>query len=160
MLAAHLAEGPTRVRPMNRLPGPFASAMAALCLVLAVLGAVASVSTAAVHYESESLTAYEQQLSSGQIKAATINRRLRTLRLTLRDGRHVLARYPPHSEPGVVAALKAKGVPVKLLTPTQALKEAKKPVKHKLRYIAAGILVAALLVVGVVLLVNRRRERD
>jgi hypothetical protein len=46
-----------------------------------------------------------------------------------------------------------------VLKPAVAAREASKtPVHHKLRYIAGGILVAVILIVGAVLLVDRRRK--
>jgi hypothetical protein len=133
-----------------------ALALALLCSasMLAVTPALAAVS-----YEKESLAEYEQQLAGGQISAVTINKFIRTLRITLKDGRHVLATYPKHGEPAVAAHLHAKGVPVTVLTPEVAQKEAKsKPVKHKLRYIAGGVLIVVIVIVGAVLLIVRRRR--
>ena len=50
-------------------------------------------------------------------------------------------------------------MPVSVLTPEAAQKEAeRKPVHHKLRYIAGGILILVILIVGGVLLVFRRRR--
>jgi hypothetical protein len=124
-----------------------------VCLAPA-FGASASAAEPVVHYTKESLPEYEKQLAGGQIRAVTINKFLRSLRITLKDGRYVLATYPKHEEANTAAALKAKGVPVTVLLPVAAQKEAKaKPIHHKLRYIAGGIVI-----VGAVLLVDRRRK--
>jgi hypothetical protein len=131
-------------------------AFACLCCALAVAVPVAQ---GAISYEKETLKEYEQQLAGGQIGAVTINKFIRSLRVTLKDGRHVLATYPKHEEVVVAGKLKEKGVPVTVLTPEAAQKEAKsKPVKHKLRYIAGGVLIVVILIVGGVLLVFRRRR--
>jgi hypothetical protein len=112
-----------------------------------------------VHYQKESLQEYEKQLAGGQIQAATFNKKVRSIHLTLKDGRHALVKYAKGQEPAYAAQLRAKGVPVTILQPAQAAKEAKKPVKHKLRYIAGGILVVVVVVVGAVLLIDRKRKR-
>jgi hypothetical protein len=112
-----------------------------------------------VHFQKESVQEYEKQLAGGQIQSVTVNKKVRSLHLTLKDGRHVLIKYGAREEPKYVAQLQAKHVPVTVLQPTQAAKEAKKPAKHKLRYIAGGILVAVVIVVGAVLLIDRRRKR-
>jgi hypothetical protein len=144
--------GPTRAfLPRIAIP-------ALLCLALAP-AAPAGAAEGTVHYVKESLAEYEHQLSSGQITAATINRRVGSVRLTLKGGEHFLVHYGAHEEPKVAAALAAKSVPVTVLKPAEALREAKKvPVKHKLRYIAGGILIAVIIIVGAVLLVDRRRK--
>lgn len=146
---------------MNRPPRAPISALVSLavCLALALLPPLAGAAEGTVAYQSESLTAFEQQLSSGQIHEATINKRVRSVRLTLKDGQHLLAKYQAHEEPKVLAELKAKGVPVSVLSKAQAVKEAKKkPVKHKLRYIAGGIAIVVVVVVGAVVLIDRRRK--
>jgi len=120
---------------------------------------VASAAEGTVHYAKESLSEYEHQLTAGQIAAATINKRIATVRLTLKNGEHFLVHYGKHQEPTIAAALAAKHVPVTLLKPAEQIAEAKKtPVHHKLRYIAGGILIAVIVVVGAVLLVDRRRK--
>jgi hypothetical protein len=135
-----------------------AVALVLACLCCALVVAV-PVAQGAVSYEKESLGEYEGQLAGGQIAAVTINKFIRTLRITLKDGRHVLATYPKHEEPAVAGKLKAKGVQVTVLTPEVAQAEAKsKPHKHKLRYIAGGILIVLILIVAAVLLVLRRRR--
>jgi autotransporter translocation and assembly factor TamB len=117
---------------------------------------------AAITYQDESFSEFQQQLASGKIQEVTINRRLGTLRIALKDGSHVLAKYKRKGEPAAAAELAAKHVPVTVLTLSEAEKEAPKAVDHhKLRYIAAGILVVVILIVGGVLLfVRRGRERD
>ncbi len=151
---------------MPRTKTAFTTAKTALALVclgcaflLTATGALAA--ETAIHYQKESLQEYEHQLASGQIAAVTINKLLRSVRVTLKDGRHVLARYEKHHEPAVLAALKAKGVPVTVLQPAAAQTEAKtkhKAVHHKLRYIAGGIVIVVILIVGAVLLIDRRRK--
>jgi hypothetical protein len=112
-----------------------------------------------VRYTRESLQEYERQLAGGQIQAATFNKKVRSIHLTLKDGRHMLLKYGARQEPKFAAQLRSKGVPVTILTPAQAAKEPKKAVKHKLRYIAGGILVVVVVVVGGVLFIDRRRKR-
>jgi hypothetical protein len=125
---------------------------ACLCL-LAASSAVAAKkgSEAGVHFTAESTQAYEQQLASGQIQAAKFNTKARSMHLTLTDGRHMLVKYPPHGEAKLVAELKAHGVSVPAI----------KTAKHKLRYVAAGIIVIiALIIVGVMLSVRRKRGEE
>ena len=131
------------------------------CLLCA--GALASPVAAgaaegSITYTHESFQQYQKQLAAGEITAATINKKVRSVHLTLKDGRHVLAKYAAHEEPKVASALQAKGVPVSVLSKAAADKEAKKSVHHKLRYIAGGILIAVIVVVGGVLLWDRRRK--
>jgi hypothetical protein len=132
------------------------AAVACLCLIPAALAAGAE---AKIKYQPESLGKYQQQLAVGQIQAVTINKRVRSLRVTLKDGSYVLAKYAPHEEPKLAAALQAKGIAPTILQPSAAAKEvSKKPVKHKLRYIVGGIVIVVVVVVGAVLLIDRRRK--
>ena len=63
-------------------------------------------------------------------------------------------------EPHVRSELEAKHVPVSVLSTSQAKKEqGKRPVHHKLRYIAGGIVIAIIVIVGGVALYNRRTQR-
>jgi ATP-dependent Zn protease len=137
--------------------------IAATILCLACFSMLFAVAASAeepkIHYTKESYAEYEHQLASGQIQAVTINKYVRSVRVTLKDGRHVLATYGPKEEPSVAARLQAKRVPVTVLTPTVARAQAKEaPVKHKLRYIVGGIVVVVAIVVGAVLLIDRRRK--
>jgi hypothetical protein len=133
-------------------------ACTSLGLLLAAAPSLAAEGT--VHYQKESLQEYEKQLAGGQIQAAAFNKKVRSIHLTLKDGRHVLVRYGAGQEPTYKAQLQAKGITATILAPAQAAKKAKKPVKHKLRYIAGGILVVVVIVVGAVLLIDRKRKRS
>jgi hypothetical protein len=122
--------------------------------------ATVSTATAApatsVHYEEESPEAFESQLHGGVIARAEFNRVAHHLHLTLRDGRHVLVDYPGHEQPQLQAKLLAAGVPVTIeFTPKTA-----KPVHHTLRYIALGLLVAVIVVLGTLLVARRRKLAD
>jgi hypothetical protein len=145
---------------LTRASGLALAALAALTLTLSVplTGALAATTP---QFTKESLQAYEQQLSKGEIKEATFNKKLRSLHIALKNGQLFIYHYPAKGEPKLAEQLKAKHVPVTILKPSQAAKEAKaKPAKHKLRYIAGGVLLLVIVVVGIVLLVNRRRARD
>jgi len=137
-----------------------------IVLVLACLGcawllptAIATGAESVIHYTDESMSAYEQQLASGQIEKATFNKRVRSLHLLLKNGQYVLIKYPPHDEPTLLAQLQAKHVSVVILKPEEAKKEvSKKPVHHKIRYIVGGVLLVVIIVVATVLIVDRRRK--
>jgi hypothetical protein len=128
-------------------------------LALAIAGAAAAPAMAASETK-ESQQTYEQQLASGQIQAAVINKRIGRVHLVLKDGTHVYFHYGKGERPHVEEALKARHVTVTILKPAAAQKEEKEqPKKHKIRYIAGGALILILVIVGTVLLVNRRRKR-
>ena len=139
--------------PANRL---VRSMLALSCAVALVLGGAAQAS-AEVKYQHESEPQWKSQLTSGQIASVIINKRAQSLRTTLKDGRYVLANYPKHESQRVEAELTANHVPFSVLSKSQAKARAKKgPVHHKLRYIAGGILIGIIVIVGAVLLIRRR----
>src|ERR1035441_2869134 len=71
--------------------------LAGLSLLVLVPAALAvGAETPTIKYTPESFATYQQQLAAGKIKAVTINKRVRSLRLTLTDGSYVLAKYKPH----------------------------------------------------------------
>jgi hypothetical protein len=141
-----------------------ASVAAALCLAAA--GPLASVASAAeetpIVYAPESEATFAQQLAAKQIESVIVNKRLRSLRVTLKDGSHVLVKYPKHQEPATVAKIQAKGVTVTVLSTKEAEKQAGKDKAHhhKIRYIVGGVLIVVIVLVIVVLLFNRRRRQD
>ncbi|MHB8531289.1 MAG: hypothetical protein ACYDC2_01075 [Solirubrobacteraceae bacterium] len=113
-------------------------------------------------FTKESKEAYEQQLNKGEIKEGTFNKKLRNLHVELKSGRLFLYHYGKKESKKLTSDLEKKHVKVTVLNATAAGKEAKSAPKpaHKLRYIAGGILLAVIVIVGIVLLVNRRRGRD
>jgi hypothetical protein len=135
-------------------------AVAALIVMLAfaALSPAAAVAQETISYEHESEAAFRQQLAARQIRSAIINKRLRSLRLTLKDGRHVLAHYPAHSEPKLARELAAKHVAVTVLSKAQAEAQVKKiPRHHKIRYIVGGVVIALVVIGGVIFFIRRRR---
>ncbi|HWD11517.1 MAG TPA: hypothetical protein VG366_06715 [Solirubrobacteraceae bacterium] len=143
-----------------------ASLLATIATLLACFACAATLPVAAsaatetkITYTKESLQEWEKQLAAGKIASVVINRPLRSLRTTLKDGTYVLAHYVPRHEHQIAATLTAKHVSFEVLTPSAAAKEVPKKA-HKLRYIAGGILIVVVLVVGTVLYVDRKRKRE
>lgn len=149
---------------MNRATTGAKGTLVAACLAIVLLLTAAVSAGAAevvVHYTKEAAPEFEAQLAHGEIVAATFNKKVRSIRLTLKDGRHVLVNYPKHQSAAQEAMLKAKHVPVTILTSTQANKELKSaPKHHKIRYIVGAVIIVVIVLVGIVLLLRRRRERD
>ena len=146
------------IRPPRGAARLSAAIIAVLCLALP---AVAAAAEEGIAYTNESLPAWEAQLKAKQIESVTLNKFVRSMRTTLKDGRHVLAKYPKKDEKVYLAKLEAAHVPVSVLANTQAKKEAKKkPYKHKIRYIVGGVLIVVIVIGGIVLLLRRRRVAD
>jgi hypothetical protein len=133
---------------------PLATILACLALLLPAAAPAAE----GAAYTHESASAYEKQLAAGEIASAKINKFVRHLDMTLKNGQHVLLVYPPKDEPRLLSQLQAKGIAVEVLAASAAKKEAKKPVKHKLRYIVGAILIVVVVIVGAVLVIDRRRK--
>jgi hypothetical protein len=135
----------------------------ALCLALALAlpsGALAAEGTTP-KFTKESREAFEQQLAKGEIKSAEFNKKLRSLHITTKNGTLYLFHYEKKGAPAVEAKLKAKHVSFTVLTPKEAATEAKaKPKKHKIRYIAGGVVVLLIVIGAVVYFVRRRNMRD
>ncbi|HUA74223.1 MAG TPA: hypothetical protein VL988_05625 [Solirubrobacteraceae bacterium] len=138
------------------------SALALLIALSLALGALPVVAASgAVTYVKESEADFAKQLAGKEVREVTLNKRLRTMRVTLADGRHFLATYPKKSVPQTIARLQKAGVGVTVLSKSEAEKEAKpKSTHHKIRYIVGAVVVAVIVIVAAVLLINRRRRRD
>jgi ATP-dependent Zn protease len=148
---------------MNRPIRALTSLSLVVCIAFSSLAGVAlAAEEPTIVYAPIGESDFHKELASKKVKSVIVNKRLRTLRVTLTDGTHVLARYPKHEEPQTVAKLKREGIAVSVLGKSDAEKEAKakKPTHHKIRYIVGGVLIVVIVVVGVVLLINRRRQRD
>jgi ATP-dependent Zn protease len=137
--------------------------VALLLLLIAGLAlATATVASAASLPPGESESAFAKQLDAKEVESVVINSYLREMRVTLKDGTKVSARYPKKQSEQTAAHLRAKGVAVTVLTKKAAEREIKeaKPHHHKIRYIVGGVAIVVIVVVGGVLLFNRRRRRD
>ena len=148
------------IRPTRAFTTALATLVVAVAMAFTAASALAAEEAVVVHYTPESLPQFESQLHGGQIASVTFNKRLRTMRITLKDGTHVLAKYPPKSSAVWIKNVEARHVPVTILTPTEAKKEQKSSHHHKLRYIAGGILLLVIIIVVVVVLLRRRRNQD
>jgi ABC-type phosphate transport system substrate-binding protein len=148
---------------MRRATTALRATLTAVLLGLALLVAAASAGAAeeSITYAKEALPAFETQLSAHQIAAATFNKRVRSMRVTLKDGEHKLVIYKAKGSPALIAKLEARHVRVTILSKAAAEKEAKaKPKHHKIRYIAGAVVIAVIVIAGLVLLISRRRRRD
>lgn len=142
---------------MNRSSRSLNAALAAVCLALAA--AVLAVSAGAatvIHFEKEGLQAYDAQLHHGEVHAVAFHPGSPTghLHISLNNGKHMTVAYVSGEQATLVTQARAAGTRVQVAT-VKTVKTA--PVKHKLRYIAAGILIIVIIVVLVVLLIGRRR---
>jgi hypothetical protein len=141
---------------MNRSGRRPNAVFTALCLMLLALVLAVPASAATAHFEKESLRAYEGQLHHGEVHAVTFHPGTGTghLHISLNNGGHMTVAYASGEQAKLVAQAQAAKARVKVAT-AKAKKTA--AVKHKLRYIAGGILIVVILVVLVVLLIGRRR---
>jgi len=142
-----------------RAPLPVLAVLLALVALLA--GSAAAWAESTPTYTKESLSEYEAQLHGGQIESVIVNKRLRSLRITLKDGSHVFVKYGKKEGPKYYAAITAKHIPLTFLSVEAAKKEQEKASKHhKIRYIVGGVLIAALVIAAVILFIRRRRPEE
>lgn len=141
----------------TRLRIPRLAALLALCVALTL--PLQAVAAGTPQFTKETQQAFEAQLKSGQIASATFNKRIRSLRITLKRGQHFTYTYPKKGSPAVEAKLRAHHVTFTKLSTTEAKKDAKKPAKHKIRYIAGAVVIVLILIAALVL-VLRRRQAD
>ncbi len=134
-------------------------AASAACLIGVCLAMSASaLGATAIHFEPESVAALEGQLHHGQVHAISVHPAAGTghIHVSLNDGRHMTVAYASTEETHLLAIARADGTPVAVAK--AKTKRATKAAPHKLRYIAAGILVIVIIVVAAVLLIDRRRK--
>lgn len=130
---------------------------AAVCALLAaVVIAVPAGAATVIHFQQETLPAYEAQLHKGEVHALTFHPGTSTghLHISMDNGTHYTVAYASSEQAKLVAQAQADHARVQIATVT-VKKTA--PVKHKLRYIAGGILIVVIIVVLIVLLIGRRR---
>lgn len=141
---------------MNRSSRAVNAALVVLCLALSAAVFALPAGAATVHFEKESIQAYEGQLHRGQIHALTFHPgpKLGHLHISLNNGAHMTVAYAVTEQGKLVAQAQASGARVKIAAATTKKTAA---AKHKLRYIAGGILIVVIIVVLIVLLIGRRR---
>jgi ATP-dependent Zn protease len=125
--------------------------LAVLCLALAVPAAGLAAEGEAGQYKEETLQAFERQLAKHAIASAEFNKKVRSVRITAKDGTLYLIHYEKKGAPAIQSKLKAANVSYTVIKP-----EGKKS-KH-LRLII-GIIVIVLVVAGVIAFFVRRRSR-
>ena len=142
---------------MNRSTKGLNVVLAAACalLVAAVIAVPAGAATV-VHFQQEGVQAYEVQLHKGEVHALTFHPGTPTghLHISMDNGTHYTVAYTSSEQGKLVADAQAHHARVQIAA-VSVKKTA--PVKHKLRYIAGGILIVVIIVVLVVLLIGRRR---
>ena len=147
------AGGCLRVPSVRRMYRPVAAA-SLLVLVLVVSPSAASAAAKAPR-PTETLTAFKAQAARGAVRSVKVNRKSHDLRATLRAGGHAVVSFPSREATSLVAQLKAEHVRV---TERRRTHKRKHRPAHKLRYIAAGVLVVAVVVSGALLALRRRRR--
>jgi hypothetical protein len=140
---------------MTRLAaGALALALASL-LALALMPARAA---ALPGYTRETFSEYERQLAAHEVASAIIDKRLARLDVTLRDGRHVFAKYPKKGAATALSQLHARHVQVTVMNHAEESKEASEvAIHHKWRYIIGGVLIALVVLIAAFVLYRRRR---
>jgi hypothetical protein len=131
--------------------------LAAVCAMLAaVVIAVPAGAATIVHFQKEGVETYEMQLHKGEVHALTFHPGTPTghLHISMNNGAHYTVTYFSSEQAELVA--RAEGLHARVQIATVQVKKAA-PVKHKLRYIAGGILIVVIVVVLIVLLIGRRR---
>ncbi len=142
---------------MNRSTKGLNVVLAGACalLVAAVIAVPAGAATV-IHFQQEGLQAYVVQLHKGEVHALTFHPGTPTghLHISMDNGKHYTVAYTSAEQGKLVAEAQAGHARVQIAA-VQVKKTA--PVKHKLRYIAGGILIVVIIVVLIVLLIGRRR---
>jgi hypothetical protein len=131
--------------------------LAVACAMLVAVVVAAPVSAATIiHFQKEGVAAYEVQLHKGEVHALTFHPGTPTghLHISMSNGTHFTVAYPSSEQAKLVARAEADHARVQIAA-VSVKKTA--PVKHKLRYIAGGILIVVIIVVLIVLLIGRRR---
>ena len=142
---------------MSRSNRRLTAALIAVSMAMAATVMAVPATAATVHFQKESLQAYEGQLHHGEVHAVTVHPGTTSghLHISLNNGSHVSVTYAASEQAKLVAAAQAANARVKVAK--VKAKKAVAPVKHKLRYIAGGILIVVIIVVLVVLMIGRRR---
>lgn len=135
--------------------------IALLSAVLAVALATATSASASaatvIHFQSESLPAFEAQLHKHEVHAVTFHPTPAPghIHVSMNDGSHFTVVYAAGEQAQLVTLAHANGARYTVAT---VKPKAAKSTHHTLRYIAGGIVIVVIVVVVTVLLVDRRRK--
>ena len=140
-----------RAYPIRRTATRLLLALAALLAALTIASPSARAATPA------SYDAVVAQVKQGPVVRAVINPPLRHVEIKFRNQSEWKATYPSGAEAQLRGLLHSRNIPV--VFASHHRRQQKPAVHHHLRYIAAGILAAVLLAVGLVLAVNARSRR-
>ena len=105
---------------MNRSSRAVNAALAVLCLALGAAAFAVPAGAASVHFEKESLQAYEAQLHHGQVHALTFHPGTPTghLHISLNNGGHMTVAYAVTEQGKLVAQAQAANARVKIAAAT------------------------------------------
>jgi hypothetical protein len=131
--------------------------IALLSTVLTVALAASASAATVIHFQSESLPAFEAQLHKHEVHAVTFHPTPAPghIHVSMNDGRHYTVVYAAGEQAQLVALATAGGARYAIAT---VKPKAAKSTHHTLRYIAGGIVIVVIVVVVTVLLVDRRRK--
>jgi hypothetical protein len=125
--------------------------------LIAVLGVTAAPSLAATQVSYPVLL---REIKSGPLIRAVINRTRGDIEIKFRNLSEWEAFYPPGAQPMLQRLLHARHIRVIFATRPAASKPKPKAVHHHLRYIAAGVLGALVVLGGAAFAYERRRRTD
>jgi hypothetical protein len=130
---------------------------ALLSAVLAVALTAGASAAMVIHFQSESLPAFEAQLHKHEVHAVAFHPTPAPghIHVSMNDGRHYTVVYAAGEQARLVALATVNGARYTL---AKVKPKAAKSTHHTLRYIAGGIVVVVIVVVVTVLLVDRRRK--
>jgi hypothetical protein len=126
-----------------------------ITLLIALLGAVAVAGPSARAATPASYAAVLEQIKSGPVIRAIINRTRGDIEIKFRDLSEWEAFYPRGAQPELQRLLRARHIRVLFAARPHPVAVRHAPVHHHLRYIAAAVL-GALLVIGLILFVYSR----
>jgi len=123
-------------------------------LLCAALGFTAAPARAA---KPVPYTAVVEQIETGPVIRAVINRQLRHVEIKFRDLSEWEAVYPPGGQARLQLLLHRRHI--RVLFASRPAARARAPVHHHLRYIAAALLVAVAAAGSLAIIWNRRARR-
>ncbi len=132
--------------------------LVACAIAFALASTPAFAATTVIHFQHESLPALEAQLAKHEVHALAFHPTPAPghVHVSLNNGQHMTVVYAPAEQAQLEARAKAVGTPYAIAVAKS--KTASKASHHKLRYIAAGLVILVIIVVTAVLLVDRRRR--